>query len=109
MKFVLPESEPTNELRLFHQVVRQLLSNKGTVFLIKGLQAKQKEMKVVGTVLIVIGLIASIFTGLQAAGDSESASVLGVEVAVSTADWMPLIISLCVLMAGVVIRLVAKK
>lgn len=66
-------------------------------------------MKVVGTVLIIIGIIASIFTGVQAVSDSESANVLGVDVAVSTANWTPLIISVAVFVVGLVIRMVAKK
>lgn len=66
-------------------------------------------MKFVGTLLIIIGIIASIFTVIQAASDSESANVLGVDVAVSTADWTPLIISVAVFVVGLIIRVVAKK
>ncbi len=61
-------------------------------------------MKIVGTILIILGIIGTIIFGIQAMQDSESFSFLGMDVAVSSADWTPLIISVVVLVIGVVIR-----
>ncbi len=61
-------------------------------------------MKIVGTILIILGIIGTIIFGIQAMQDSESFSFLGMDVAVSSANWTPLIISVVVLVIGVVLR-----
>lgn len=60
-------------------------------------------MKILGNILLVLGAIGCIIFGIQAAQDSESFSVLGVDVAVSSANWTPLIVSGVVMIIGVVI------
>ncbi len=57
-------------------------------------------MKIVGIVLLVLGIIGCIIFGIQAAGDSESFSIFGADIAVSKANWTPLIISAVVLIVG---------
>ncbi|MFB6319920.1 transglycosylase [Saccharicrinis sp. FJH54] len=57
-------------------------------------------MRVAGIVLLVLGLIGTVVFGIQALNDSESLNVLGVDVAVSSANWTPLIISGIVLLIG---------
>jgi len=59
-------------------------------------------MKTAGIILLILGIIGTIVFGINAIQDSESANILGMEVAVSTANWTPLIVSLGVLIAGVV-------
>lgn len=49
------------------------------------------------------GLIGVIYFGIQYMNDSESFSVLGADVAVSSGDWVPILISLIVLIVGVVV------
>lgn len=66
-------------------------------------------MKAAGIILLVIGLIGTIVFGLQAVQDSESFSLFGVDVAVSKADWTPLIISGAVLLLGLIITLLNKN
>ncbi|MBK6264273.1 hypothetical protein JKA74_04430 [Marivirga sp. S37H4] len=66
-------------------------------------------MKVAGIILLVVGLIGTIVFGIQAMQDSESFSFLGMEVAVSSADWTPLIISAIILVVGWVITSRSKK
>lgn len=56
-----------------------------------------------GGILSIGGLIGVIFFGYQYMQDSESFSVLGADVAVSSGDWVPILISLIVLIVGVVI------
>ncbi len=59
--------------------------------------------RTVGLVLTVVGLVATIITGIQAMNESESFSFLGMDVGVSSADWTPLIISVIVLIVGLVL------
>ena len=66
------------------------------------------HMKIIGGILTVLGLIGSVIFGMQAAQDSESFSFLGIDVAVSSANWTPVIVSVVVLIVGVVM-LVKKK
>lgn len=56
-----------------------------------------------GGILSVAGLIGVIYFGIQYMNDSESFSVLGADVAVSSGDWVPILISLIVLIVGVVV------
>lgn len=56
-----------------------------------------------GGILSAAGLIGVIYFGIQYMNDSESFEVLGADVAVSTGDWVPIVISLIVLIVGVVI------
>lgn len=65
-------------------------------------------MKVAGIILTVVGLIGLVVFGIQAIGDSESFSLLGIDVAVSSANWTPVIISAAVTVIGIVM-ISAKK
>lgn len=56
--------------------------------------------KTIGAILAVAGLAGMVIFGIQAINDSESFSVLGAEVVVSSADWTPFIISTLVFLAG---------
>ncbi len=67
-------------------------------------KGKWKIMKqTLGGILSVAGLIGVIYFGIQYMNDSESFSVLGADVAVSSGDWVPILISLIVLIVGVFI------
>lgn len=66
-------------------------------------------MKLIGTILTIIGALGTIIFGIQAAQDSESFSFLGMDVAVSSANWTPVIISAVVLVVGLVLTFRAKK
>lgn len=66
-------------------------------------------MRIVGIVLLVIGLIGLIVFGYQAMQDSESFSLLGMDVAVSSANWTPVIFSAIVAVIGIILALAAKK
>jgi hypothetical protein len=66
-------------------------------------------MRIIGIVLLIIGLIGLIVFGYQALQESESFNVLGMEVAVSSANWTPVIFSAIVTVIGVVLALAAKK
>jgi len=50
-----------------------------------------------------------VYFGIQAMNESENFSVLGAEVAVSTANWTPVIVSGVVLVVGVILLIVRKK
>ncbi|PRZ00236.1 transglycosylase [Marinilabilia salmonicolor] len=66
-------------------------------------------MKKIGLVLLIIGIIGLIFFGIEASQDSESFSVVGVDVAVSKADWTPVIVSGVVTVVGAVLMIFSKK
>jgi len=66
-------------------------------------------MKVVGTILLVLGLVGTIIFGIQAIQDSESLNILGLDIAVSKANWTPLIVSVAVLVIGAVMARSGKK
>lgn len=65
-------------------------------------------MKILGIVLLVVGLLGLAYFGYQAWQDSESFSLLGVDVAVSKADWMPVIVSALVAVLGYVLTRVKR-
>lgn len=66
-------------------------------------------MKVAGIILLVLGIIGTLIFGIQAMGDSESFSFLGIEMALSSANWTPLIVSALVLISGIALTISAKK
>ncbi|KOH45903.1 hypothetical protein [Sunxiuqinia dokdonensis] len=66
-------------------------------------------MKIVGSVLLILGIIGLVVFGIQAFNDSESFSVLGAEVAVSKANWTPVIASAVVLLVGFFLTMSRRK
>ena len=65
--------------------------------------------KTIGIILTIVGLIGTIITGIQAADQSESFNFLGLDIAVSSANWTPLIISAAILVIGLVITFSGRK
>ncbi|MBN1986006.1 MAG: transglycosylase [Prolixibacteraceae bacterium] len=65
-------------------------------------------MKVFGTILTVVGIIGVVVFGIQAANNSETFSLLGLDVAVSQANWTPVIVSGVVAVIGILILLLKK-
>ena len=66
-------------------------------------------MRIAGIVLLVLGVIGLVVFGIQALNDSESFSIFGLDVAVSSANWTPVIISGVVFIIGIVLLAVGKK
>lgn len=66
-------------------------------------------MKLIGMILLVLGIIGTLVFGIQAIQDSESFSILGLDIAVSTANWTPVIISVLLLIVGIVITVRGGK
>lgn len=50
---------------------------------------------------MILGIVGIVFFGLQAINDSESFKLFGLDVAVSKANWTPLIVSAVVTVIGV--------
>ncbi|MCH6234279.1 hypothetical protein M3O96_12780 [Aquiflexum sp. TKW24L] len=59
-------------------------------------------MKALGIILAIIGAIGTLMFGIQAMQDSESFKLFGMDIAVSTANWTPVIISVALLIIGVI-------
>lgn len=66
-------------------------------------------MKALGIILLLIGLVGTIVFGVQALNNSETFNFLGLDVALSSANWTPVIISGVVTILGVIILSVRKK
>jgi len=66
-------------------------------------------MKIAGIILLIAGIIGLIIFGMQALNNSESFNLFGAEIAVSTANWTPVIISGVVALAGLVLTVARKK
>lgn len=66
-------------------------------------------MKIAGIILLVLGIVGVIIFGIQAMNQSESFSVLGAEVAVSKANWTPLIVSGVITVIGIFLTVSGKK
>lgn len=59
--------------------------------------------KIIGGVMALAGLAGTIFYTMEYLDDSESFEVLGADVAVSTGDYVPIIISAAVLVIGLLV------
>jgi hypothetical protein len=59
-------------------------------------------MKTAGIILLILGIIGTLVFGIQAASDSETFSFLGMDIAVSSANYTPVIISVVVLIIGLI-------
>jgi hypothetical protein len=59
-------------------------------------------MKAIGIILAILGVIGTVIFGFQAIQDSESFKLFGMDIAVSTANWTPVIISVAMLVIGVI-------
>lgn len=66
-------------------------------------------MKTIGIILLILGAIGTIVFGIQAMQESESFSLLGMDIAVSSANWTPVIISVILLVVGIVMTTQGKK
>ncbi|MEX2435453.1 MAG: hypothetical protein WD735_02150 [Balneolaceae bacterium] len=56
-----------------------------------------------GSILSVAGLIGILYFGYQYLADSESFQLFGADIAVSTGDYVPILISVIVLVVGLVL------
>ncbi len=65
-------------------------------------------MKIAGIILFVLGLIGTIGFGVEAIRQSEHMNIFGIQIAVSEANWTPVIISAIVLVVGVIMIIAAK-
>ena len=65
-------------------------------------------MKAFGIILTIIGIVGVVIFGIQAANNSETFNFLGISVAVSDANWTPVIISGVVAVVGILILLVRR-
>lgn len=66
-------------------------------------------MKTLGIILAILGAVGTIIFGIQAIEDSESFSILGMDIAVSTANWTPVIVSAVILIIGLVLTTRGKR
>jgi uncharacterized protein YqgC (DUF456 family) len=66
-------------------------------------------MKLLGTILLIAGLVALVITGIDYMDDTKSLNLLGESFTVSKGNLTGVIISAVVFLAGLFIRMSAKK
>ncbi len=66
-------------------------------------------MKTIGIILLVLGIIGVLVFGIQAANNTETFSLFGIDIGVSDANWTPVIVSGVVLIIGAVLTARGKK
>lgn len=66
-------------------------------------------MRIVGIVLLILGIVGILVFGIQAMQDTESFSFLGINIGVSSANWTPVIISAIIFVIGIVLVSLNKK
>ncbi|MFO7939944.1 MAG: hypothetical protein R6U66_09350 [Bacteroidales bacterium] len=66
-------------------------------------------MRIAGIILLVIGIIGTLYYGFEALNNSETVSAFGVDVAVSSANWTPVIVSALVLLVGIFLTSRSKR
>ncbi len=66
-------------------------------------------MRTIGIILTIIGLIAFVLFGYHALQESESINVFGATIAVSSANWTPVILSGLILVVGIIMITSARK
>ncbi|WP_340104237.1 hypothetical protein [Rhodohalobacter sp. 8-1] len=59
--------------------------------------------KAIGGILSIGGLVGVIYYTYQYMQDSESFSALGADVAISTGNWVPIVISALVMVVGILL------
>jgi hypothetical protein len=65
-------------------------------------------MRIIGIVLLIVGILGLIIFGIQAIQDTETFSILGIDIGVSDANWTPVIISAIIFIIGLVMSLSSR-
>ncbi len=73
------------------------------------LQLKNRVMRTTGIVLLIIGIIGILVFGIQSFQQAETFNFLGINIGVSQANWIPIILSTIVFVIGIVIIRLNKR
>ncbi|MGC9342672.1 MAG: hypothetical protein ACP5E3_08235 [Bacteroidales bacterium] len=66
-------------------------------------------MRAAGIILIAGGIAATIAFVMRALQNSDSFQVFGMEVGVSTANWLPVFVSLAIIIVGIIFTRAGRK
>ncbi|MCB2208619.1 MAG: hypothetical protein KQH67_10030 [Bacteroidetes bacterium] len=66
-------------------------------------------MRTAGIIIMIIGLIGVVVFGIQAFNDTESFNLFGLDIALSSANWTPLILSGLVTVVGIIMASIKKS
>ncbi|MFO7934979.1 MAG: hypothetical protein R6U78_12970 [Bacteroidales bacterium] len=66
-------------------------------------------MKTAGIIFMSAGIIGLIYFGYQAISQSETLSLFGIDIAVSSANWTPVIISGVVTLGGIIMASAGRR
>jgi len=66
-------------------------------------------MKILGIVIVVLGLIGTFAFGIQAMNRTHSLNIFGNEIAFSSVSWLPITVSIVLLIGGILLLASAQK
>lgn len=66
-------------------------------------------MRAFGIILIVGGIAATIAFGVRAIENSESFKIFDMDIAISTANWTPVLVSLAFIVIGIIFTQIGKQ
>lgn len=66
-------------------------------------------MRAAGIILIAGGIAATIAFGMRALQNSDSFQVFGMEVAGTTANWLPVLVSVAIIVVGIIFTQAGKR
>jgi hypothetical protein len=66
-------------------------------------------MKTLGIVVVILGIIGTLVFGIQAMNRSESLNLFGNEIIISTISWLPITVSIVLLIGGILLLAFTQK
>ncbi|NCA84819.1 MAG: hypothetical protein EOM83_04505 [Clostridia bacterium] len=66
-------------------------------------------MKTLGIVVVILGIIGTLVFGIQAMNKSQSLNIFGNEIVISTISWLPITVSIVLLIGGILLLAFTQK
>jgi hypothetical protein len=66
-------------------------------------------MKTLGIIIVILGIIGTFVFGIQAMNRSQSLNIFGNEIVISSISWLPITVSIILLIGGILLLAFAQK
>ena len=66
-------------------------------------------MKTLGIIIVLLGIVGTIVFGIQAMNRSQSLNIFGNEIVISSISWLPITVSIILLIGGILLLAFAQK
>ena len=66
-------------------------------------------MKTLGIIIVILGIIGTFVFGIQAMNRSQSLNIFGNEIVISSISWLPITVSIILLIVGILLLAFAQK